>query len=84
MREVITTTGAKPQGAPFVTWVSTGGVNGTIVLSDSTSNSVFVNQALGEGPWRVIETTAGRAYAREVRDGELLYAVIEGACADVI
>lgn len=50
-----------------MTWTPLGGVNGTIVLSDSRSNSVFINQALGEGTWREVKTTAGRASAREVR-----------------
>ncbi|KAH7397387.1 hypothetical protein BKA66DRAFT_408260, partial [Pyrenochaeta sp. MPI-SDFR-AT-0127] len=70
MREVVTNTGVKLQGAPFVTWLSIGGANGTIVLSDSASNSIFINQALGEGSWKEVQTTAGRAFAREVRDGE--------------
>ncbi|KAJ4377762.1 hypothetical protein N0V83_000592 [Neocucurbitaria cava] len=67
MQEVTTSTGRKSQGASYVTWSPVGGANGTIVLSDSVSNSVFVNQALGEGVWREIKTTAGRAYGREVR-----------------
>jgi hypothetical protein len=71
MRGITTTSGLKPQGAPFVTWSSIGGANGTIVMSDSKTNSLFVNQALGEGPWRVVSTIAGRAYGREVRAGML-------------
>jgi hypothetical protein len=69
-RRIITSTGVTPRGNPYVTWSPLGGTNGTIVLSDSTSNSVFVNQALGEGLWREVSTTAGRAYGREVRAGE--------------
>lgn len=68
--EVTTASGAKPAGAPFVTWSSIGGANGTIILSDSASNSVFINQALGNGPWKVVSTTAGRAFGREVRTGK--------------
>ncbi|CAO2647579.1 Nn.00g085010.m01.CDS01 [Neocucurbitaria sp. VM-36] len=67
VHEITTSTGTRLQGAPYVTWSPVGGANGTIVLSDSTSNSVFVNQALGEGAWKEVKTTAGRAYAREVR-----------------
>ncbi|KAF1850269.1 glycoside hydrolase family 93 protein [Cucurbitaria berberidis CBS 394.84] len=66
-RQITTTTGTRLQGAPYATWSPVGGANGTIVLSDSTSNSIYINQALGEGLWKEIQTTAGRAYAREVR-----------------
>jgi hypothetical protein len=69
MRSITTASGLKPQGAPFVTWTSLGGANGTIVVSDSTTNALFVNQALGEGLWRVVSTTAARAYGREVHAG---------------
>ncbi|KAH7381310.1 hypothetical protein DE146DRAFT_282010 [Phaeosphaeria sp. MPI-PUGE-AT-0046c] len=65
-REIITSSGLKPQGAPFVTWSALGGVNGTIVVSDSASNALFINQALGEGMWKVVRTNAARAYGREV------------------
>jgi hypothetical protein len=69
-REITTASGVKPQGAPFVTWSSIGGANGTIILSDSTSSSLFINQASGEGLWKVIPTVAGRAYGREIRAGK--------------
>ncbi|CBX96272.1 hypothetical protein LEMA_P111910.1 [Plenodomus lingam JN3] len=65
--EVRTATGPQPRGASYVTWSPLGGSNGTIVLSDSTSSSVFINQALGAGHWREIKVKAGRAYGREVR-----------------
>jgi hypothetical protein len=74
MRTIATTSGLKPQGAPFVTWSSMGGANGTIIVSDSTTNSLFINQALGEGSWNVVKTIAGRAYGREVRAGRLPFA----------
>ncbi|KAK3214577.1 hypothetical protein GRF29_19g626999 [Pseudopithomyces chartarum] len=65
-REFRVDTGAVPSGSPSVTWSPLGGSNGTIVLSDSKSGSVFVNQALGEGEWWELPTTAGRALGREV------------------
>jgi hypothetical protein len=71
MRGITTTSGLKPQGASFVTWSSIGGANGTIVISDSTTNSLFINQALGEGEWKVVRTNAARAYGREVHAGKL-------------
>jgi hypothetical protein len=71
MRRITTASGLAPQGASYVTWSSIGGANGTIVVSDSTTNSLFVNQALGEGPWKVVRTNAARAYGREVHAGKL-------------
>lgn len=66
-QDVVTSTGVKLQSAPFVTWLSLGGANGTLVLSDSASSSVFVNEALGQGVWKEVITAAGRAYGREVK-----------------
>ncbi|KAF9729930.1 BNR/Asp-box repeat protein [Paraphaeosphaeria minitans] len=65
-REVRVDTSLVLSGVPSVTWAPLGGANGTIVLSDSKSNSVFVNQYLGEGEWWELNTTAGRAFGREV------------------
>ena len=65
-REVRVDTGIVPSGSPSVAWTPIGGANGTIVLSDSKSSSVFVNQALGEGEWWELKTTAGSALGREV------------------
>ncbi|KAH9876583.1 hypothetical protein J1614_003714 [Plenodomus biglobosus] len=65
--DIRTTTGLQPGGASYVTWSSLGGSNGTVVLSDSRSNSVFINQAVGAGLWREVSLKAGRAYGREVR-----------------
>jgi hypothetical protein len=69
IRSITSVSGLKPQGAPFVTWSPNGGANGTIVVSDSTTSSLFVNDALGEGLWKVVPTRAGRAYGREVHSG---------------
>lgn len=66
---LITSAGSQPRGKTFVTWSPTGGANGTIVVSDSTSSSLFINQALGQGNWKEVKTSTGRAYAREVRAG---------------
>lgn len=66
-REARTNTGVTPQGASFVTWSSLGGANGTVVLSDSRTSSLFINEAYGDGVWTEIPSTAGRAVGREVR-----------------
>jgi hypothetical protein len=44
-----------------------GGDNGTIVLSDSNSNAVYINRELGYGAWRQLNITAARAYSRELK-----------------
>lgn len=59
--------GSQPNGGPYATWSPLGGSNGTIIVSDSDNNPVWVNQALGEGIWREIEVPHGHAYSREVR-----------------
>ncbi|ORY10113.1 BNR/Asp-box repeat domain protein [Clohesyomyces aquaticus] len=64
---LVVNTGAKLDSGPYVTWTPIGGVNGTIVVSDSTTNSIYVNRALGVGTWTEVKTVAGRAYSREVR-----------------
>ncbi|KAF2192968.1 glycoside hydrolase family 93 protein [Zopfia rhizophila CBS 207.26] len=58
---------AQPYGGPYVTWTPIGGVNGTIIVSDSSTNSVYINQELGEGIWKEVRTTAARAYSRELK-----------------
>jgi hypothetical protein len=65
--KITTDKGYIPVGAPSVTWSPLGGPNGTIVLSDSKSTSVFINQALGQGSWREVKTNVGRSLGREVR-----------------
>jgi len=59
--------GTQSNGGPYATWSPVGGINGTIVVSDSDHNAVWVNQALGEGIWKEVQTPHGRAYSREVR-----------------
>jgi hypothetical protein len=72
-RKLDINTGAQANGSPFVTWTPLGGANGTIVVSTSDSNSVFINQALAESSWKEVKTPAGRAYSREVRVRKYLY-----------
>jgi hypothetical protein len=65
--EIQTNTGRLPQGASFVTWSALAGPNGTIVLTDSRTSSVFINRGRGEGIWEEIASPAGRAEGREVK-----------------
>ncbi|RLL99625.1 hypothetical protein CFD26_108296 [Aspergillus turcosus] len=64
---LVTTTGYTPSSSPYVVWSPYGGVNGTIIVNAYSSGSIFVNQALGEGPWREIKTPAPGAYTRMLR-----------------
>jgi hypothetical protein len=66
-QQIRTNTGSTPQGASFVTCSSMGGANGTVVLSDSRTSSLFINENHGDGAWTEIPSTAGRAVGREVR-----------------
>ena len=66
-QKIVVTDGVQPNAGPFVTWTSYGGTNGTIVVSDSNNKNVYVNEALGQGTWKEVKTTAGRAYSREVQ-----------------
>jgi hypothetical protein len=59
--------GTQPNGGPYATWSPLGGLNGTIVVSDSDHRPLWINQALGEGIWKEVQNPHGLAYSREVR-----------------
>ncbi|KAF1995580.1 glycoside hydrolase family 93 protein [Amniculicola lignicola CBS 123094] len=64
---LVVNVGTQPNGGPYVTWSPVGGPNGTIIVSDSDNNPIWINQALGEGTWKEVQTPHGHAYSREVR-----------------
>jgi hypothetical protein len=64
--KLVVDTGARPNGGPTSTWTPVGGKNGTIVVSDSDNNPIWVNRKLGEGVWQQVDTPHGRSYSREV------------------
>lgn len=66
-RKIVVDTGVQPNGGPYITWTAKGGDNGTIVLSDSSSKAVYINQALGLGDWRQLDIPAARSYSRELK-----------------
>ncbi|KAF2200590.1 hypothetical protein GQ43DRAFT_441428 [Delitschia confertaspora ATCC 74209] len=66
-QRIIVSSGTQPDSAPYVIWSPVGGVNGTIIVSDADHNSVFINQALGEGNWTEVKTPAARSYSRELK-----------------
>jgi hypothetical protein len=59
--------GVIPTGSPYVIWSPVGGKNGTIIVSASSSSDVYINKALGEGPWTSVATPEKAAYTRHLR-----------------
>lgn len=54
-------------GSPYVTWSSTGGSSGTVLVSFAGSGNLFTNKALGvSGSWVQVSTNAPSAYARSL------------------
>lgn len=79
-------TGTVPTGSPYIVYSggSSGGDNGTVVVSCGGLGTVFVNRALGDvGAWYEVETPQPTAYSRHLRvfaeDGDKL--LIAGAGA---
>lgn len=64
---LVTTEGTIPTGSPYIVWSSVGGKNGTLILSASSSTDVYINKALGEGPWTTVTTSEKSAYTRHLR-----------------
>lgn len=64
---LIPESGNTPTSSPYVTWTPYGGEHGTIIVSSGSSSSIFVNQALGQGEWRVLATPEETSYTRSLR-----------------
>jgi hypothetical protein len=64
--KMVASSGASLVSSPYVVWTTYGGANGTIIIDCSTSGSIFINQALGEGEWREISTPQPGAYSRSL------------------
>ncbi|MEW2403416.1 RICIN domain-containing protein [Streptomyces sp. NPDC046862] len=59
------TDGTIPSGAPYITWLPTGGVNGTLVVSSDNQNDLFVNTANGAAnAWTHIRSNVASGYSR--------------------
>jgi hypothetical protein len=59
------TDGTIPSGAPYVTWLPTGGTNGTLVVSGDTVQDVFINtQGGAANAWVHIQSNVARGYSR--------------------
>ncbi|NUS28623.1 MAG: ricin-type beta-trefoil lectin domain protein [Streptomyces sp.] len=59
------TDGVIPSGAPFITWLPTGGPNGTLVLSGESQDDLFVNTENGAaGAWNRMRSNVAGGYSR--------------------
>jgi hypothetical protein len=61
------TDGTIPSGSPFITWLPTGGPEGTLVVSSDSVNNVFLN-AQGGAPnaWTQIQSIVPGGYSRDM------------------
>ncbi|WP_086809161.1 RICIN domain-containing protein [Streptomyces reticuliscabiei] len=59
------TDGTIPSGAPYVTWLPTGGPNGTLAVSGDTEDDLFLNTQNGaSNAWTRIRANVPRGYSR--------------------
>ncbi|MEU6356557.1 RICIN domain-containing protein [Streptomyces sp. NPDC047072] len=59
------TDGVIPSGAPYVTWLPTGGAGGTLVVSSDNQNDLFVNTTNGAANgWTHIRSNVASGYSR--------------------
>ncbi|MER6560021.1 RICIN domain-containing protein [Streptomyces sp. NPDC001027] len=60
-----TTDGVVPQSAPYLTWLPTGGPDGTLVLSANSADDLFVNTQNGAAnTWTRISANLAGGYSR--------------------
>ena len=64
--QLVASDGASLNSSPYVVYTSYGGTNGTIIVNSAASGSLFINQALGSGPWKEIHVSQGGAYTRSL------------------
>lgn len=74
--------GVQPGSSPYVAWSPTGGVNGTIIVSDNDHSDLFTN-SYGGAPdmWEAHRTPQMNAYSRAllVPKGQPDHLIILGA-----
>ncbi|MFE7278326.1 RICIN domain-containing protein [Streptomyces sp. NPDC057623] len=64
-RVLRSTDGVIPSGAPFITWLPTGGPNGTLVLSGESQDDLFVNTENGAAnAWNRMRSNVAGGYSR--------------------
>ncbi|MET7702422.1 RICIN domain-containing protein [Streptomyces sp. NPDC005485] len=60
-----TTDGVVPQSAPYMTWLPTGGPNGTLVVSANSADDLFINTQNGAAnTWTRINAGVAGGYSR--------------------
>lgn len=60
--------GTIPSAGPYTVWTPSGGPHGTIVVSDSTYSTAFINTQNGDpDAWEEVETGMGVSYSRGLR-----------------
>ncbi|MFH8655191.1 RICIN domain-containing protein [Streptomyces afghaniensis] len=60
-----TTDGVVPQSAPYMTWLPTGGANGTLVVSANSAEDLFINTQNGAAnTWTRINANLTGGYSR--------------------
>ncbi|KAK5108104.1 hypothetical protein LTR62_008758 [Meristemomyces frigidus] len=63
-----TNTGGLSSAGPYTIWTPAGGPNGTIVVSDSTYDQLFLNTANGDpSAWQNVTSGHGVGYTRSLR-----------------
>lgn len=63
-----TTEGGISSAGPYTVWTPAGGPNGTIVVSDSTYDQLFLNTQNGDpGAWQNVTSGHGVGYTRDLR-----------------
>ncbi|GAB2889366.1 hypothetical protein GCM10027074_67120 [Streptomyces deserti] len=64
-RVLRSTDGVSPNGSPYITWLPTGGPNGTLVAGGDTADDLFVNTANGApDAWHRVRSGLTRGYSR--------------------
>ncbi|NUR03550.1 MAG: ricin-type beta-trefoil lectin domain protein [Streptomyces sp.] len=77
-----TTDGVVPQSSPYITWLPTGGPNGTLALSANSADDLFINTQNGAAnTWTRINANLAGGYSRgmtSLSDGHSLLALSAG------
>lgn len=63
---LVATGGSTPTGSPYLTWLPTGGSQGTLVATASSSSSLFVNTRGGSGTWSTVSSGGSAGYSRSL------------------
>ncbi|WP_030668186.1 RICIN domain-containing protein [Streptomyces cellulosae] len=80
------TDGTQPKSSPYITWLPTGGANGTLVVSANSTDDLFLNTQNGAAnTWTRIASTVPGGYSRgllPLADGHSLLVLSGGHLTD--